>query len=129
MQRLTLLAALIIGLLVFAVPQRSVDAQGGLIVVTGNADVTGTGAAVHAAASGTARWIQVVAVTGNSAVIRCGGSTVSSTVGAPIAAGGGMFFPAMPVDTRLAVNQHYYNLAGIYCYVANGDKVNFLWGN
>lgn len=127
MQRLTVFAALIIGLLML-VPHHSVDAQGGLIVVTGNADVTGTGAAVQASTSGSARWVQVIAPSTNGAVIRCGGTTVSATVGAPVAAGGGLFFPAVPVDSRLSTSQFYYNLANIRCYVGSGDKVNFSWG-
>lgn len=129
MQRLIIFAAFIIGSLMLVPARNSVDAQGGLIVVTGNADVTGTAAAVQVSASGTARWLQVIAPSGNSAVIRCGGSTVSATIGAPVAAGGGLFYPAMPVDTRQAVNQHYYDLSKIYCYVGSGDKVNFSWGN
>lgn len=129
MQRIVASVVLIIGAYLLLPNRASVEAQGGLITITGNADVTGAAAAVQASASGTARWIQVIAPSGNSAVIRCGGSTVSATVGAPVAAGGGFFFPAMPVDERQAVNQHYYNLASIYCYVGSGDKVNFLWGN
>jgi hypothetical protein len=129
MQKVMVFAAFIIGLLTLVPEHRSVEAQGGLIVVTGNADITGTAAAVQASSSGTARWVQVIALTGNSAVIRCGGSTVSATVGTPVAAGGGLFYPVMAVDSRQAVNQHYYNLAGIYCYVGSGDKVNFSWGN
>ncbi len=124
MQRLTILAALIIGLLMMVPSQ--MDAQG-LVVVTGNVDVTGTATAVHVAASGAARWIQVIAPSGNSAVIRCGGSTVSATVGAPVAPGGGLFFPALPIDTRQSTQQFYYHLANVYCYVGSGDKVNFLW--
>lgn len=129
MQKLTVFAAFIIGLLMLVPSHRSVEAQGGLIVVTGNADITGTGAAVQVSATGTARWVQIIAPAANGAVIRCGGSTASATVGAPVAAGGGLFYPVMAVDSRQAVNQHYYNLAGLYCYVANGDKVNFSWGN
>lgn len=129
MQRLTVLALIVIALLIMGTPQRSVDAQGGLIVVTGNADITGAAAAVQVSATGTARWVQIIAPAANSAVIRCGGSTASATVGAPVAAGGGLFYPVMAADSRQAVNQHYYNLAGLYCYVGSGDRVNFSWGN
>lgn len=128
MNRLSILAVLV-GLIFWLPSHWPVGAQGGLVVVTSSAQVTGSGAAVHPAASGTARWIQVNAITGNSATVNCGGSTVSTTVGVPIAAGGGMFFPPMPFDSRLSLNQSYYSLATVFCYVANGDKVNFTWAN
>lgn len=121
--------AVLISCLVWMPSRSRVEAQGGLVIVTSSVQVTGSGAVVHPAASGTARWIQVNAITGNSATVNCGGSTVSTTIGVPIAAGGGMFLPPMPFDSRLATNQSYYSLATVSCYVANGDKVNFTWAN
>lgn len=106
-----------------------VEAQGGLVVVTSPVQVTGTGAAVQIATSGTARWVQVLAVTGNAATVNCGDSNVSTTRGILIAAGGGFMFPQISPDQRQNVNQRYYSLSTLYCYVANGDKVNFVWGN
>lgn len=127
MKRTTILAAALIGMLMM-VGHRSVEAQAGLASITGNADVTGTGAVVAASTSGNARWVQIIALSTNSAAIRCGGTTTSSTIGAPVAAGGGLFFPAIPIDTRMATNQFYYSLANVRCYVALNDKVNFSWG-
>ena len=129
MRRIKLFAiATLIGYLLWPA-HAPVEAQGGLITVTSAAQVTGSGAAVAVAASGTARWIQVLAVTGNSATVNCGDTNVSTTRGILIAAGGGFLFPPMPPDPRLSTNQNYYSLAAVKCYVANGDKVNFLWGN
>lgn len=113
----------------FVVVFRDVEAQGGLIVITSPIQVTGAGAAVQLATSGTAQWIQVLAPSTNSATVNCGDVNVSTTRGILIAAGGGLMFPPIAPDTRQSVNQHYYSLANVYCYVANGDKVNFAWGN
>lgn len=129
-QRATVLLGLLIGILMLIPTHSPVSAQGGLLVLTDNADVTGTGLAVAASSSGTARYADAIAPSGNSAVIRCGNAaSVSATVGKPIAPGGAYHWEAMPVDERQAVNQHYYSLITIGCYVANGDKVNFSWVN
>lgn len=134
MKRLSILAVLV-GLIFWLPAHWPVGAQGGLVVVTSGAQVTGSGAAVRVAASGTARWIQVTAcstatcLSTNSSPVMCGGANVSTTIGTPIAPGGGMFFPTLPFDSRLSLNQSYYSLATVYCYVANGDKVNFTWAN
>jgi len=128
MKRLSILAILI-GLLLGGPAYSPVEAQGGLVTITSPARVTGSGAAVQLAASGTARWVQITALAGNSATVQVGGSNVSTTIGVPVAAGGGMFFPPMPFDSRLATNQSYYSLSNIWVYVANGDKVNFTWAN
>ncbi len=128
MKKLSILAVLI-SALIYLPSHRPVEAQGGLVAITSTAQVTGSGASFQLAASGTARWIQVLAATGNSGTVNCGGSNVSTTIGVLIPAGAGMFFPPMPFDSRLATNQSYYSLANVYCYVANGDKVNFVWAN
>ena len=129
MQRILASLVVLLGALLMLSRTASVEAQGGLVVVTSPVQVTGAGAAVQIATSGTARWIQVLAVTGNSATVNCGDSNVSTTRGILIAAGGGFMFPTIPVDERQAVNQHYYNLATVYCYIGSGDRANFLWGN
>ncbi len=129
MQRLTILLAFVIGLLMCLPSHAPVQAQGGNIVLSDSADVTGTGAVVHAASTGFARYVDAFAITGNSAVIRCGGTSVSATVGKPIAAGGAYHWQAMPQDSRLSTSQALYSLASVSCYVANGDKVNFSWAN
>lgn len=123
-------AALLLALLLMLQTPVSVSAQGtGLVVVTTAAEVTGTAAAVQISSSGNARWIQVIAPSTNSAVIRCGDSNVSATRGLPIAAGGGFMFPGMPFNPNLNSMQNYYSLANVYCYIANGDKADFAWGN
>ncbi len=123
------LIVVIVSALIYVPSHWPVGAQGGLVAVTSTAQVTGSGASFQLAASGTARWIQVLAATGNSGTVNCGGSNVSTTIGVLIPAGAGMFFPPMPFDSRLATNQSYYSLANVYCYVSNGDKVNFVWAN
>ena len=108
----------------------SVSAQGtGLVTVSTRAEVTGAAAAVAINSSGNARWIQVIALTGNSAAIRCGDSNVSASRGLPIAAGGGFMFPPLPPDSRESTMQTRYNLANVYCYIGTGDKADFAWGN
>lgn len=126
---LVIMSALFIALLIAVIVSREVDAQGNYIVVTSAAQVTGTGTAVQIATSGTARWVQVVAITGNSATVNCGDSLVSATRGIPIAAGGGFMFPTIAPDSRQAVQQRYYDLSKLYCYIGNSDKANFVWGN
>jgi hypothetical protein len=101
-----------------------------LVSVQSQADITGTGAAVQAHPSaGQARWVQVIAQTGNAAAVRVGGSTVSATNGIPVAAGAGFFFPPIPVDQGQPVStNNYYDLTSIYVYVGSGDKVSVIWG-
>ena len=76
------------------------------------ADLTGAGAAVQLSTTNiTARWIQVI-VTG-SGTARFGGSTVTASLGLPVATGGGFFFPPV-IETNGAVP---YSLASIYAYI------------
>jgi hypothetical protein len=83
-------------------------------------EITGTAAAVQIASSGVARWVQFVADPGNAAAVRVGDSTVTSTSGARVAAGGGLLLPYQGAN---------YTLASIYVYIASGDKVSVLWGD
>lgn len=103
-------------------PDTEVHAQAAIVVST-QGDVTLTGAGTPIAiGSGTSRWVDVIALTTNSAAVRCGNSTVSSTRGVPIAAGGAYRFPASP-------NQNlYYDLSSLYCAGANGDKFALVRG-
>lgn len=103
--------------------------QSGLMAISSVADVTGTGVAVQmVSAGGPARWIQLIALAANSAAVRCGDSNVSATRGAAIAAGGGMMLPPIPISGDVS-KQPQYNLAKLYCYIANNDKVSVLWAN
>jgi hypothetical protein len=117
-----LITALVIAIAVIALDRaREVHAQASIAVST-QGDVTGAGTTV-ALGVGTARWVQVIALSANGAVIRCANSTASTSRGAPIAAGGGFLFPP-------SENQNlYYDLSRLYCYAANGDKYAVVWGN
>ena len=106
----------------------SVQAQGGTVQSYNNGDMTGTGAVIAFAASGTAIYADAVAVSGSG--IRCGATNaVSATVGIPVAAGGSYHWSALPIDPRQATGQHYYSLSALGCYVPNGAVVNLSWAN
>jgi len=83
-------------------------------------EITGTGAAVQVASSGSALWVQVVADPGNSSPVRLGDSTVTATSGVRVAPGGGQMLP---------YKGDFYTLSSIYVYVANGDKVSVIWSD
>jgi hypothetical protein len=84
------------------------------------ADISGSSAAVALASSSTrVSWIQCIAPSGNMNVARFGDSTVSSSRGFPIAAGGGYNTPVGPA----------YDLAATYVYVVTGDKLSCGFGN
>lgn len=115
---------------------RSVTAQGGTVAITSPVDITGDAAAHQlVSAGGTARWVSVVTcgstncAAANASPVRIGDSNVSATRGQPIAPGGTFFFPALPADSREAIQQHFYNLGSLYYYAASGDKISVAWGN
>jgi len=118
-----------VALLIATIGHAPVSAQGGNVVLTSPAQVTGSGIAVKVAASGTARWLNVSAGSSNSATVQCGDSNVSATRGTPISAGGALFFPPMPFDSRLSISMGYYSLSTIYCYIGSGDTVQYTWAN
>lgn len=91
-------------------------------------DLVGNAAAQQISTTGTGRWIILIADSSNGAAVRCGDSTASATKGAKMAAGGGLTFPAMPVDTRNSTQASLYALSGIYCYAASNDKVSITVG-
>lgn len=101
---------------------RSAGAQTAITIRTLD-DITGDGSAHQLALSGTGRWVQIIALSGNSAAVRIGDSNVSATRGAPVAAGGGLLLP--PSEN---VNL-WYSLSGIYYYAANGDQLAVIYGN
>lgn len=87
------------------------------------ADITGDGSAHKISSTPiAARWIQIVAITGNSAVVRIGDSNVGSSRGTPVAAGGGFMMP--PPNSSFPS----YDLSQVYYYAANGDKLSVTWG-
>lgn len=100
-----------------------------LIVLTTAADITGDGNSHPLAASGQARWVQVIAGAANAGVVRIGDGTVTSTRGLPIARGSGMLFPPVATDAREGLEQHTYALASIYYNAATNDTLSVTWGN
>lgn len=70
----------------------------------------------------TARWVQMI-VSG-AGTVRVGGSTVSATLGLPVAAGGGMFFPVLSQDHH---STSPYGLAGIYAYIPSGATLSVAY--
>jgi len=95
------------------------DQSYGGITVTGIADVTANGSAAPIAGSGTAKFVEIVALSTNSAVIRCGGSNTSASIGVPIAPGGSQSF---------WLGQVAWQLSGIYCLGTSGDKYATIYG-
>ena len=67
------------------------------------------------------KWVQLLADAGNSAAVNIGGPATSATVGFPLAAGASIFFP------QISDAMEFYQLAKIYYYAANGDKLHVLW--
>ena len=84
--------------------------------------ITGTGATVQISASNTAaKFIQLIAPSGNSAAVNFGDSTITSTpAGVVIAPGGAYNTPACSSCS--------YTLSAHYVYVANGDKIYLSYG-
>lgn len=100
------------------------------MILTSLPEITGTGAVVNlgtiAAANGIAtqgKWAQISALSGNSGVARVGGASTSSSRGLPIPSATGIFLPPNGAEAMQFVDLH-----AIYVYIANGDKVNVLYG-
>lgn len=86
-------------------------------------DIAGTGATVALSSTPLyVRTLQLVAPIGNSSVVRWGGPLTTSSRGSAIAAGGGQYFPPLPINQG-ASSQTQRNLANIYVYIANGDTL------
>lgn len=90
------------------------------------ADISGTGTNQQVSATQGARalWVQFVAPSTNSSVVRVGDININSTRGTPIAAGGGYFFPVVPQSPGPPTK---YDLSTIYVLVQSGDKVSVEW--
>ena len=91
------------------------------------ADITGDGSAHAITTSGSARWVIFICPSTNSAAVRIGDSSISATQGAPVAAGGGLMFPAIPPDPRQATQNQLYDLTKIYYRAGTGDKVSIIY--
>lgn len=86
------------------------------------ADITGDGSAHKISSTAiAARWVQIIAPAGNSAVVRIGDVNTSNTRGASVAAGGGFMLPPS------ATSPQNYDLSKIYYYAANGDKLTVTY--
>src|SRR5678815_3429420 len=103
------------------------QAQTGVVSPNTVADITCDGSAHAIQTSGTARWVQIITFSTNSAIVRIGDSNVGSSRGLPIAAGGGYLFAPIPADSREAVVEHLYRLSSIYYYCTASDKLAVLW--
>ncbi len=67
-----------------------------------------------------AHWVQFVAPAANSGTSRVGDTTVTSTVGIPLAPGAGMMLPAYQSGGT-------YSLGQLKAYVATGDTLSVTW--
>lgn len=92
-------------------------------------DITGTAATVQVATSGSAKWVQLITPSGNSAVARWGDSSTTSSRGGLLPAGSGQFFPPIPATNGGATQGQLYDLSKLYVYVGSGDKVTVVVGH
>lgn len=90
--------------------------------ITQLADITGDGA-THALSAATvrAKWIQFITDKANGAAVRIGDKNVTSSLGLPIAAGGGMLLPP------IADLGSFYDLSTTYYNAGSGDKLYVAW--
>lgn len=116
---LSLVLALVGLLALWSTRSERVLAQPGTGTFSTIGDITGTGSAVAVATSGSARWCQMQTPSTNAADVRWGDSNVGASRGAGIAAGAGQMTP---------YQAQLYQLASLYVYVANGDKVRVTCG-
>jgi hypothetical protein len=122
----TLLQAACIAMLVSAAIAQSPQ---NLVAIKSAPDVTGTGVAVKVfpASAGPARSFLIIADPANSAAVRCGDSLVSSTQGSKIAAGAGWGWGSPGVDSRQPVQNYFFDISTVYCFIASGDKVSLSY--
>ena len=91
-----------------------------LLVPVTITDISGTGAAVVIAASGTARTVTIMALSTNTSTVRVGDASISTTRGFPIAPGNGAYYPESPGTGRYPLNSIYY-------LVQVGDKISIAY--
>ena len=103
-------------------------AQAGIAKPVSIADIAGNSAAQQiSATSVSARWVLIVALAANAAAIRVGDSSVSASRGAQVAAGGGLFLPALPQNSNSS-QQNLYDLSAIYFYGTSSESVSIIYG-
>lgn len=89
------------------------------------ADITGDAAAHQLSTTAiSARWVLIVTLAANSAVVRVGDVSTSTSRGAAVAAGGGLFFPPIAGTRQQPV---LYDLSTIYYYAGSGDKITVVY--
>ncbi len=91
-------------------------------------DITGDSATHQLQTSGTARWVQLSAPSGNGSAVRIGDASTGSSQGTAMVPGAAFMYPPIPADNdRGASSEHLYDLSSIYYYAATGDKVTVQW--
>ena len=91
--------------------------------MTNLADIVGSGAVVQIASPNiTARWVQFILSGAGTA--RIGGSNVTSTLGLPVAAGGGLFLPVQAPD---GLSTSPYSLAALNAYIPVGATLSVAY--
>lgn len=129
MKRYVSMAALLL-LLIVCFPQVG-EPQGpatGAIALTTLADVTGDGSAHAVSSAIPVRWVLFVSSSTNASEIRVGDSSITSSRGAIILAGGGLLLPPMPQAPKMDTKDQYYDLSKIYYLAQTGDKLSIMWG-
>src|SRR5258708_6774484 len=86
------------------------------LTITGN----NTAQTISTTNTSGAHWVQFVAPAANSGTSRVGDTTVTSTIGIPLAPGSGMMFPAFQSGGT-------YSLGQLKAYVATGDTLSVTW--
>lgn len=99
--------------------------QSGVSEIGSLADITGDAAAHQLSSTAIdAKWVIIIALSANGAVVRVGDTNTSASRGAAVAAGGGLTLPLLtPMQPRNA-----YDLSKIYYYAASGDKISVIYG-
>lgn len=106
--------------LICRIPKAQAQAPFTIVTFT---DITGTGANVQLASSGTCKWIQFIAPTANTNNTRVGDINISTTRGAYMAPGSGFAFLPSPSGAGV------YSLSTVYTLVQAGDKLSVTCGN
>lgn len=107
----------------------SLHAQVGIAQPVSIADIEGNSAAQQVSPTAVnAKWVLIIALTANSAAVRVGDANVGASRGSQVAAGGGLFMPPLPPDTRNAQVQNTYDLSKIYFYGTAPDKISVIYG-
>ncbi len=110
----------IVGAASFALHESTVHAQVGVAVQPFTyPDITGASSTTQLSSTLACASLQLIAPAANSASVRWGDASTSSSRGGVIAAGGAQFLPPM-------YGGNYYPLSSIYVYITTGDKLQFV---